>query len=264
MRDNQNEKKFEEMLQLAEFGAKRMAGRRSTEFKIFVSYMTLLVLALYQLIKQGNNDSMPFELSGDDGVVLCILALFIHIIYVMWQVGVAIAMRNDAHRRNVYLKEAEEISGLSLNYSVRNKEIDIIKPYWKQFCHLEVIWEHWSPPLLVGIPTILFSILTYLFTKGFIENIDSRILLATIPILLFLVIPFIAWIKNWARLLVVGIPTILFSILTYLFISGFSGYINLSRLLAIPILLFCVIPLIVLLLKKIVVSLKKIVVSRFK
>ena len=259
MRDDQKEKKFEEMLQLAEFGAKRMAERRSTEFKIFVSYMTLLVLALYQLIKQDN-----FELSDDDGVVLCILALFIHIIYFMWQVGVAIAMRNDAHRRNVYLKEAEGISGRSLNYNVRNKEIDIIKPYWKQFCHLEVIWEHWSPPLLVGIPTLLFSIITYLFTKGFIENIDSRILLATIPILLFLVIPFIAWIKNWARLLLVGIPTLLFSIIPYLFIKGFSGYINLSRLLAIPILLFLVIPFIVLLLKKIVVSLKEIVVSRFK
>ena len=46
--------KFQKMLQLAEFGAKRLEERRSVEFKIFISYTTLLVLALYQLIKQQN------------------------------------------------------------------------------------------------------------------------------------------------------------------------------------------------------------------
>ena len=49
-----DQNKFQEMLQLAEFGAKRLEERRSVEFKIFISYTTLLVLALYQLIKQQN------------------------------------------------------------------------------------------------------------------------------------------------------------------------------------------------------------------
>ena len=39
--------KFRLILQLAEFSAKRAEERRSVEFRIFISYMTLLVLALY-------------------------------------------------------------------------------------------------------------------------------------------------------------------------------------------------------------------------
>lgn len=45
---------FQKMLQLAEFGAKRLEERRSVEFRIFISYITLLVLALYQLLKEKN------------------------------------------------------------------------------------------------------------------------------------------------------------------------------------------------------------------
>ena len=45
---------FQKMLQLAEFGAKRLEERRSVEFRIFISYITLLVLALYQLVKEKN------------------------------------------------------------------------------------------------------------------------------------------------------------------------------------------------------------------
>ena len=40
---------FQRMLDLSEFGVKRMEERRAFEFKIFISYITLLVLALYQL-----------------------------------------------------------------------------------------------------------------------------------------------------------------------------------------------------------------------
>ena len=193
MNDNQKlskEKKFEAMLQLAEFGAKRIEGRRSTEFKMFLSYMTLLVLALYQLIKQtASIDLEPWE-----GIALYFLALFIHIIYVMWQVGLTIAMRNDERRRNLFLKEAEEAPGVSLDYTVGSKEIVIVNPYWKQFRHLEAICEHWSPPFLIGIPTILFSILIYLSIQEFFENIRDfyHIPLSGFP-LLFLVIPPIVW-----------------------------------------------------------------------
>ena len=49
-----DQNKFQVMLQLAEFGAKRLEERRSVEFRIFISYITLLVLALYQLVKRGN------------------------------------------------------------------------------------------------------------------------------------------------------------------------------------------------------------------
>ena len=127
-----NQNKFQEMLQLAEFGAKRLEERRSVEFKIFISYTTLLVLALYQLIKQQNpihdffkliiqKDSISLE--SWEGVILYILALSMHTIYVMWQVGVGIAMDNDAHRRNFYLKEAENISRHRLKYNVSLKKV---------------------------------------------------------------------------------------------------------------------------------------------
>lgn len=159
--------KFQAMLQLAEFGAKRLEERRSVEFRIFISYMTLLVLALYQLVKQGNPIHEFFELFVQkdaislevwEGVGLYLLALLIHIIYVMWQIGIGVAMDNDSHRRNFYLKKAENISGYPLSYSASNKEIVIFTHYLQQFLYLKVIWTDWSRMLLVAIPTILFII----------------------------------------------------------------------------------------------------------
>jgi hypothetical protein len=82
-----NENKFQEMLQLAEFGAKRLEERRSVEFRIFISYITLLVLALYQLIKQKNPIHDFFQLIKQqnsiglelwEGIILYGLALVVH------------------------------------------------------------------------------------------------------------------------------------------------------------------------------------------
>ena len=49
--------KFEAMLAIAEFGAKRMEQRRSTEFQIFISYTTLIVLGLYVIITKHEDVS---------------------------------------------------------------------------------------------------------------------------------------------------------------------------------------------------------------
>ncbi|MDE0014110.1 MAG: hypothetical protein OXU36_23405 [Candidatus Poribacteria bacterium] len=151
--------KFQKMLRLAEFGAKRLEERRSVEFRIFISYITLLVLALYQLIKQQNSISLELW----EGIVLYVLALVMHTIYVIWQIGISIAMDNDSYRRNFYLEAAEDISGHRLRYDHENpnsgRRIIVIKHYWQQFLHLGLIWKDWSRLLLVGIPTILFSII---------------------------------------------------------------------------------------------------------
>ena len=201
--------KFQKMLQLAEFGAKRLEERRSVEFKIFISYTTLLVLALYQLIKQQNpihdffgriiqKDSISLE--SWEGIILYVLALFMHIIYATWQVGVGIAMDNDSHRRNFYLEKAEKISGYPLEYDHENpnsgRKIVIIEHYLQQFLHLKVICTDWSRLLLVGIPTILFIIIVDLFIKKFNWDIAIyyRILLLVIPILIFFLIGLVAWI----------------------------------------------------------------------
>ena len=99
---------FQRMLQLAEVGAKWHDDRRQVTFRIFVSYMTLLVLALYQVIK----------LLGAEGVVIpgWIILLVIaglvltHWIYCRWQGSIRVALINDVRRRDFYLKKAELIS----------------------------------------------------------------------------------------------------------------------------------------------------------
>ena len=49
--NNSNRDDFERMVQLAEFGAKRHDERRQVEFRVFIAYMTLLVLAFYRIDK---------------------------------------------------------------------------------------------------------------------------------------------------------------------------------------------------------------------
>ncbi len=206
-----NESKFQLMLQLAEFGVRRMEERRSVEFRIFISYITLLVLALYQLIKPQNpihdffgwitqKDSVNFRIY--EGVILYVLALFLHTIYVMWQVGIGIAMNNDSYRRNFYLKKVEDISGHSLKYDCKDLSADgkiiIIKHYLQQFCHLNVIWSDWSRMLVVAIPTILFVIVSELAIKKFNSDIGicwRKLLFGGPSLILFL----IAAIQYWRK-----------------------------------------------------------------
>ena len=58
---------FDRTLQIAEFAAQRLENRRQFEFKIFISYVTLLVLAIYE----GHHIKVP-----DDGYGLKCIRLF--------------------------------------------------------------------------------------------------------------------------------------------------------------------------------------------
>ena len=49
--DNSIYDSFQGMLNVAEFAATRLNERRTVEFKIFISYMTPLILAIYYVIK---------------------------------------------------------------------------------------------------------------------------------------------------------------------------------------------------------------------
>lgn len=197
---NENKKDdFQKMLSLAEFGVKRMEERRSVEFRIFISYMTLLVLALYQLFKSNlTNIDSQIEIAGLS------LALLIHIIYVMWQVGVGIAMKNDATRRNFYLKKAECISGHPLKYPCKKSDsgdkIFPIENYGQQLRHLSIIWTEWSRMLLVAIPTFLFIIVVAVFImktelsfKNWSIGILYGFLLFAIPFLLSYLFRFLSF-----------------------------------------------------------------------
>ncbi|MDE0015081.1 MAG: hypothetical protein OXU51_02765 [Candidatus Poribacteria bacterium] len=188
---------FQRILSLAEFGVKRMEERRTVEFRIFISYITLLVLALYQLSKRQNSihdffksiipkDSVNLELW--EGIILYALVLCIHIIYVIWQVGIGIAMDNDSYRRNFYLKKAEEMSGHPLKYENFNsdKKIKPITNYLQQFKYLWIIWTDWSRILLVVTPTLLFIIVVHLFFKNIgLENVcfsGINVFMSSIPL----------------------------------------------------------------------------------
>ena len=89
---------FERLVQLAEFGARRHDERRQVEFRIFIAYNTLLVLAFYQIDKIAELNSSALVIGG--------LGL-IHFVYLMWEVRLSRALLNDAWRRNFYLKKAE-------------------------------------------------------------------------------------------------------------------------------------------------------------
>lgn len=98
---------FQRMLQLAEVGAKWHDDRRQVTFRIFVSYMTLLVLALYQVIKLLGVEDVVIP----GWIILFVIAglVFTHWIYWKWQESIRVALINDVRRRDFYLKKAELI-----------------------------------------------------------------------------------------------------------------------------------------------------------
>ena len=106
MNNNIDAANFDRMLELAEFGAKRHDQRRQIVFRIAVAYLTLLVLALYQFIKNEN-------LLRLDAVwlIICVICLVVvHISYFRWQRAAFIAMINDVRRRDFYLMKAQTIA----------------------------------------------------------------------------------------------------------------------------------------------------------
>ena len=92
---------FERLLSLAEFAAKRHEERRQVEFKIFISYTTLLALILYYALTKG--DSLWSTNDWKPAVPL----LIVHWIYYLWQRSLGVAMENDTKRRNFFLAKAE-------------------------------------------------------------------------------------------------------------------------------------------------------------
>ena len=103
MNNNIDLANFDKMLELAEFGAKRHNERRQNLFKVIISYITLLVLALYHVIKNEN------ILNSDETGILIFL-LVVHIFYLIWLGTTLKASINDARRRDFYLKKAESLS----------------------------------------------------------------------------------------------------------------------------------------------------------
>ena len=106
MNNNIDAANFDRMLELAEFGAKRHDQRRQIVFRIAVAYLTLLVLALYQSIK--NENLLRLDVVWLIIYVICLIV--VHISYFLWQRTAFIAMINDVRRRDFYLMKAQTIA----------------------------------------------------------------------------------------------------------------------------------------------------------
>lgn len=104
---NNDLKNFESMMKLAEFGAHRHNERRQVIFRIFISYMTLLVVIAGLMMKHWKDDviASPWFVIPVIGF-LGILFSF----YVSWLKVFYIASDYDVRRRDFYLIKAQVIS----------------------------------------------------------------------------------------------------------------------------------------------------------
>ena len=191
---NPNRDDFERMLQLAEFGARRHDERRQVEFRVFIAYNTLLVLAFYQMEKIRDLNAPKWVTVG---------LILVHLIYLLWQVRLSRALVNDGWRRNFYLKKAECIlhhlwkhptvpfyprrnipitvtMGTEVDkeskcpqkgkiyenelFDMHEPNIVLVPPmhkfwtpeFWKVLCQA---WRDWSRPFQILIPTVILVFL---------------------------------------------------------------------------------------------------------
>ena len=178
---------FERLMALAEFGANRHNERRQIEFRIFISYTTLLALILYYVLTKGEslwspNDWLP-----------AVPLLIVHWIYYLWQRSLGVAMENDTKRRNFFLAKAEclahyfierprcekfkpcnkmvklkfggntEISEKELFKAVSPPDMLLLPFSWKRALeHWDKTWIDWSRRLQCTIPTVMLVTLFFL------------------------------------------------------------------------------------------------------
>lgn len=201
------ENDLEQTLKIAEFAAQRLENRRQFEFKIFISYMTLLVLAIYE----GHH----IKVSGT-GYEWCVFVLLfiMHLFYLTWTISMSVAMQNDSNRKNFYLSKAEYISDnllkrfgdplcrkLKNDYSQicpNENEIKKVPKGLTPLIHLNQIWRNWATAFQVVLPTIIFFLLVFNVSKklSWILNI----LFMLIPfILLFFIVKLITYFKEKSR-----------------------------------------------------------------
>lgn len=193
---NSNKDDFERMMQLAEFGARRHDERRQVEFRIFIAYNTLLVLAFYQIEKIEALKALEWVIPG---------LVVIHIMYLLWQIRLSRALVNDGWRRNFYLKKAECILdhlrkhpnvpfsprenvcvtialGPELDssskcteqgkifecelFDMHEPKIALVAPMLKFWRHWSEIYTDWSRPFQIFIPTVMLDFLIIKLNKG--------------------------------------------------------------------------------------------------
>ena len=108
---NSHKDDFERMMTLAEFGAERHNERRQVEFKVFISYTTLLAFAVYQAYKNNGvtllNNNSPWIIG---------IFVFVHFLYILWEIRLSMAMDCDTSRRDFYTAKAQCLLEHLLNH----------------------------------------------------------------------------------------------------------------------------------------------------
>ena len=221
MSHEQNIKTLEKMLELAQFGAEGHRARWQVEFRIFISYITLLVIGLYQINKP--EDPMLKEIQDKNNpwllVIPVLVPILIHYFYCFWQKNISIALINDVRRRDFYTEKAQCISyhlsrhpnavfqpswtkTVSLNkgggrshepmteadlFNERHPNI-IKKTSWGEFWKILYDAHIWFQ---IGIPTL---ILIGLIVTIFKEHLLFQFI---VPIGMLICLFVLAWLDNW-------------------------------------------------------------------
>ena len=97
---------FENMMKLAEYGANRHTERRQVLFRIFISYMTLLVVISGLILNNWEKNVLK------EGLFICgVIVLLIGMLstYLPWLRKFYIASDYDVRRRDFYLTKAQVI-----------------------------------------------------------------------------------------------------------------------------------------------------------
>ena len=214
---------FERLMALAEFGANRHNERRQVEFRIFISYTTLLALILYHATASGGLFGLLPNMWNDrDNWLPTIPLLIAHGFYCLWQRGLSVAMANDAYRRNFFLAKAECIVHHFIKYpysetfrpgqnrkvrvvfgpdngcersekelfEIPHPDILILPLSWKDFLkHWDKIWKDWARRLQLAIPTIMLGTLFLLklnfWWQGLLTLAPLAILSVFLPLVSF-------------------------------------------------------------------------------
>ena len=199
------ENDFEQTLKIAEFAAQRLENRRQFEFKIFISYVTLLVLAIYE----GHHIKVP---GAEYEWCVFVLLFVMHLFYISWTISLSVAMQNDSGRKNFYLSKAEYISdcllikfGDPLCRKLKNEYCQIcpnenkVKRVPKGLApliHLDQIWSNWATAFQVVLPTTIFSLLVVNVSKELSWKLVVLFILLLFMLLIFVVSPIMYFIKK--------------------------------------------------------------------
>lgn len=108
--DKEQQLNFENMMRLAEYAAEQHKERRNTIFRIFISYMTLLVIIIGLIMKYWNYAVLEKDNLVFIAILFLGLLLPILIWYWRWLIVFYRAADNDVRRRSFYLQKAQVIS----------------------------------------------------------------------------------------------------------------------------------------------------------